>query len=231
MAGLACRTVLTLLTVASLAALVALGSAALLVSPRRPLKTAVGTFLVPAPAIVLVVLALVAIAAYLALSGTLSQGISFDQRSVDVDQVPLRTQVLFALSIVCLMAIAVLAPRSLVLFLFLWLIGAILVWNFGWLSPAAEIQGSGAEAVRPAVHYDIGVALAVLSVCLLLAALVGLVRAPRLLLLALLLLLLAMLLFRLLSYSPAVAAEGPGVGGDSAGGQPGGGALGGTRRR
>ena len=218
---------LTLLTVASLAALVALGSAALLVSPRRPLKTAVGTFLVPAPAIVLVVLALVAIAAYLALSGTLSQGISFDQRSVDVDQVPLRTQVLFALSIVCLMAIAVLAPRSLVLFLFLWLIGAILVWNFGWLSPAAEIQGAGAEAVRPAVHYDIGVALAVLSVCLLLAALVGLVRAPRLLLLALLLLLLAMLLFRLLSYSPTVAAEGLGVGGDSSGGQSGGGALGG----
>ena len=218
---------LALLTVASLAALVALGSAALLVFPRRPLKTAVGTFLVPAPAIVLVVLALVAIAAYLALSGTLSQGISFDQRSVDVDQVPLRTQVLFALSIVFLMAIAVLAPRSLVLFLFLWLIGAILVWNFGWLSPAAEIQGAGAEAVRPAVHYDIGVALAVLSVCLLLAALVGLVRAPRLLLLALLLLLLAMLLFRLLSYSPTVAAEGLGVGGDSAGGQSGGGALGG----
>ncbi len=221
---------LALLTVASLAALVALGSAALLVSPRRPFKTAVGTFLVPAPAIVLVVLALVAIAAYMALSGTLSQGISFDQRSVDVDQVPLRTQVLFALSIACLMAIAVLAPRSVVFFLFLWLIGAILAWNFGWLSPAPEIQGAGAKAVRPAVHYDIGVALAVLSVCLLLAALVGLVRAPRLLLLALLLLLLAILLFRLLSDSPAEAAEGRGGAGESAGqsagGQSGGGALG-----
>ncbi len=211
---------LTLLTVASLAALVALGSAALLVSPRRPFKTAVGTLLVPAPAIVLVVLTLVAITAYLALSGTLSQGISFDQRSVNVDQIPVRTQVLFALSITCLMAIAVLAPRFLVVFLFLWLIFAILTWNFGWLS----------APVRPAAHYDVGVALAVLSVCLLLAALFGLVRGPRLLV-ALLLLLLAILLFRLPPDSPAEAAEGPGGGEPTeqrADGQSGGGATDGT---